>query len=811
MLVPLSWLRALVDWPDTPEALARVLTARGLAVEGVHAPARAPRGIVVARILQAWPHPERPQLFVCRVRAGEVEGQVCSAAPNTRADLLVPWARPGSVLPNGRDIGVRDFAGQPSEGMLCAADELDLPGGHGGLLELGDEQLPDGTAIVEGTDLVAALALGDPVLEIELTPNYAAHCQSVLGVAREVAAITGGPVRLPPAVPQESRTLAASQAQVRLRDDARCPHYVARVLDIPGERSAPLWMAQRLLQCGLRPLGAVVDVTNYVLCELGQPLHAFDLDRLEGGGVIVRAAAAGEQIQTLDGRTRALDSHDLVIADDRGPVAIAGVMGGERTAVGPATRRILLESAYFSPDSVARTSRRQALATEAAARFSRGVDVGATRYAADRAAALLSQVAGALPYGGRVEAGPGLPERTVLLRGQRVRALLGVSLSTSACGRHLEAFGFRHRADGADRLRVSVPTWRPDVRDEVDLVEEVARGYGYDELPSHVPAGAPGEPRPDPLAELAARARTVALAAGCSEIVPYSYHGEDAWGLLRLPASHPWRDAVRILNPMSADQAVLRTSLTVGLLGSLAVNARHQRASAALFELGRIFRRQDGTRPAERQLLGVAGYGHLVPAGWDKSGRSWDFFALKGLWEAVLERGGLEAVRVRFLTRPEPYPWLHPGRVAEVVLDASGEPIGWLGELHPGVQAALDLPSAGVMGELNLSVLAPLAQPTPRFTPLPRHPAAHRDLAVVADNALPATDIEARIRQAGQPLLVGLRLFDVYSGAGIGAGRRSLAFALTYRADRTLRDSEVDGCHQAIRDALAATPGIELR
>ena len=811
MLVPLSWLRSFVDWPDTPEALARALTARGLAVEGVHGPTRPPRGVVAARVLAARPHPGRAQLTVCTVRAGEATGQVCSGAPNTRAGLLVPWARPGSVLPDGREIGVLDLGGVESAGMLCAADELGLPGGHAGLLDLDGEGFADGTPIVEGQDLVTGLALGDAVLEIELTPNYAAHCQSILGVAREVAALTGGQVRLPGSNPVETATAASSRAQVRLVDDALCPRYVARVLSIPGERPAPLWMAHRLLQCGLRPLGAVVDVTNYVLCEVGQPLHAFDLDALAGRGVIIRRARAGEAIETLDGRTRMLEETDLVIADDDGPVAIAGVMGGERTAVGATTRHILLESAYFDPAAVARTSRRLGLATEAAARFARGVDPAAARAAADRAASLLAQVAAARPFAGRLEAGPGVPEHGIHLRGQRVRALLGLTLSTSACGKHLEAFGFTYRADGADRLRVTVPSWRPDVRTEVDLVEEVARGYGYDALPAHVADGAPGRPAPDPVADLSARVRRVALASGCSEVVPYSYHGEDAWELLRLPEDHPWRQAVRILNPMSGDQALLRTSLAVGLLRSLAVNARHQQGSASLFELGRIFRRREGGRPLEQSLLGVAAYGEPFPPAWAKSGRAWDFFALKGLWEAVLEGGGLGALGTRYVARADPYPWLHPGRAAEVVAEDGGETLGWLGELHPDVRRALDLPTVAVLGELNLSLLAPLARPTPRFAPLPRHPAAQRDLAVLARDDVPAADLERIILDHGRPLLAAVHLFDVYAGTGIAAGHRSLAFALTYRTDRTLRDDEVDAAHQAIRDALAATVGVALR
>lgn len=805
MRVPLSWLREFVAWDEGAEELASALTARGVAVESIDRPGVGAAGIVAARIESVETHPVAGRLRICRVRAGTRTGRVVCGAPNAAPGMLAAWAPPGAVLPGGKTLGIREFSEIPSEGMLCSPEELGLPGGRGGLLELPGEGASD------GDDLVGALCLDDPVLVLELTPNYAAHCQSILGVAREVAAWTRGTAHRPGAEPAEDgqRTSAAAAA-VHIEVPGLCPLYVARIMEGLRHGPAPLRIAHRLAQCGMRPIGGVVDVTNYVMLELGHPLHAFDLHRLVDGLVMARRAGAGEKIVTFDGHDRTLQASDLVIADGRGPVAIAGVMGGERARVTPETTAILLESAIFDAPSVAQTARRLNLPSEAAARFARGVDPGMARPAADRAAQLLQETCGATVLAGAIHAGPGVASRFITLRGRRARGLLGIRLSTADCGRHLARLGFRIQADGADRLRVTVPGWRPDVAEEVDLIEEIGRSVGYDNLPLDLPSGDPGVELPDPVKTAQDTARSVTLGAGYTEVQPYSYHGVEVWDRLRLSPAHPWRQAVAVTNPISRDQALLRTSLLPGLLQTLALNARRSRVDAAVFEIGRVFLRSpDGGRPQEPRRLGVAGYGALQPGTWNQPADPCDFFAIKGLFEEILARLGIGPDTIRWERAADRWPLLHPGRCAAATV--GGTLLGWLGETHPEVTAAFDLPGPAALGELELGAVAGLRIRTPKRRTLPRFPAARRDLAVLMARDFPAADVLALIRETAGELLAEARPFDVYTGPELPEGWRSVAFALTYQADRTLTDAEVESAHTRIRTAISRHPGLALR
>jgi phenylalanyl-tRNA synthetase beta chain len=786
--VPLSWLREYVDWEWTAEELAERLTGLGLAVEAVER-----TGVAAERIASVGPLPGSDRLSVCRLSGG---APGVYGAPGLRAGLAVAWARPGAELPGGRTVGRAAFLGVESEGMLCSAAELGLPGGGERLLDVDDPRL--------------AAALDDVVLVLELTPNYAVHCQSLIGVAREVGALLGRPARRPPAGVAEAPRQAADEASVRVADAELCPLYVARVVEGLSAGPSPLWMARRLQLAGMRPIGGVVDVTNYVMLESGQPLHAFDLARLRGGRVAVRRALPGERLVTLDGVERALEPSDLVIADGERAVALAGVMGGADAEVTESTRAVLLESAVFAPDAVSRAVRRLGLRSEASSRFSRGVDPETTRWAADRAAGLLAELCGGRVLAGAAEVGSVPRRRAVTLRGSVVRQHLGVALSTAESGHLLERLGFGVAADGADRLRVTIPGWRGDVAAEVDLVEEVARLHGYERIPELLPPGASGTGEAGALGPAVAAARQAVLAAGFSEGVTYSFHARSAWDRLRLPGDHPWRRAVAVANPMTEDQAVLRRSLAPGLLDALSYNARHRRADAALFEVGRVFAPDPGSETGVRETaaLGLAGFGRLGASGWAGPGRPLDFFGLKGVLELLLERlriAGWTAERAHDL------PFLHPGRAARLLL--AGEPVAWLGEVHPTVAQAWDLPERAVAGEVDLEALAARARLEVTFRPWPRSPAVRRDVAFVLDEAVPAGRAAEVIRAAAGPLLAGLELFDVYAGEGVPAGRRSLAYALHYqdREGRTLTDAEVDGRQAAVRAALAERLGATLR
>ncbi len=809
MRVPLSWLRAFTDWTDGVAELAAALTDRGLTVEVIENPGAGVRGLLACTLVAVESHPRTDRLLVCTVEAAGRRAVVVSGAPNLQVGRSVVWAPPGAVLPGGRVLEARNFQGVRSEGMLCAPDEVGLPGGHAGVCVLGPDDLPPGG----GGDLAEALYLDDPVLVLELTANYAAHCQSILGVAREVAALTGGPLRLlAGGEPAPASRSTAETVDVRIHAADLCARYVARVIEaLAPAAPAPLWMRRRLEQCGMRSVQGVVDVTNYVMLELGQPLHAFDLACLRGGRITVRRAAAGEPLATLDGRERVLGGDDLVIADADGPVAIAGVMGGQRAEVGPATVAVLLESAVFAAEAVARTARRAGIPSEAAARYARGVDPALARRAADRAVDLMARYLGGRPLAGAVDISPRpASPRAITLRGARARAVLGVHISTSACGHLLQRYGFEVQAGGPDRLRVTVPTWRPDVTLEIDLIEEVARAYGYERLPGTLPPGGPDPVARDPVGALGALARTIALGAGYTEVVPYSYHGRALWDRMRLPAGHPWRQAVTVQNPMSADQAVLRTTLAGGLLRVLEANARHRRLDASIFEVGRTFRTRPGQRPLEAASFGAAATGNLRPAGWQYPAEPVDFFALKGLCEEVLGRAGVPARGLRWVPRPDDYPTLHPGRSARVET-RDGVPLGWVGEVHPQVRDAFELRGPAALAELDLAAVAAAAAPR-TLSPLPQHPAVRRDLAVVAPHALPAAAVEAALRELAGPLLEECRLFDVFGGPGVPEGSRSLAYTLTYQdPGRTLTDHEVDELQERIRDGLRTRMGITPR
>jgi phenylalanyl-tRNA synthetase beta chain len=791
MRVPLAWLREFVDWPGDAEELAEGLTARGVAVEAVERPGSGVAGIVAARVLAVEPHPAAAHLRVVRLDAGSGRATVVSGAPNLAPGLLVPWAPPGATLPGGRRLEPQDFRGVLSEGMACSADELGLPGSRAeGLLALGDDLAP-------GTDLVRALELDDPVLVLELTPNYAVHCQSVLGVAREVAAWTGRSLRLPPdprvpAGPAASRVLTVFVTAPDL-----CGRFLALQLSGLAAGPSPLRVQRRLAAAGMRPVNALVDATNYVMLEVGQPLHAYDLRDLRGTGIGARRARPGEVLVTLDGQRRVLGGDDLVIADGERAVGVAGVMGGADSEVHPDTREVLLEAAYFQPEAVARTARRLGIASAAAARFARGVDPARLRWAAERCAELMCAWAGgglgAEPQDVTTASWPAEP-RVVRLRGSVARGLLGVGLTAAECGLRLSALGFGVQADGADRLRVTVPSWRADVAEEVDLVEEVGRSYGYDRIPAVLPGGPPGTPRPDPVAAAGELAGELVRAAGYSEAMTPPLHAEAECARLRLPAEDELRAALRVRNPMTEDQRLLRRLLLPGLLAALGYNARHRRLDAALYEVGRVFRPTAGPLPDEHLHLGLAAAG-------ERAG----FLAVKGVVEEVLARLGLRGMRWERAERP----FLHPGRSAWV-LTADGARLGLVGEVHPETAEAYGLASAAG-AELDLRAVTARRPERSVFTPWPKAPAVRRDLSLVLSAEVPAATVEEVMRAAAGDLLVECRLFDVFSGPGIPPGARSLAYTLVYQADRTLTDAEVEERQQAVRRALVEQLGATLR
>ncbi|HHY95208.1 MAG TPA: phenylalanine--tRNA ligase subunit beta [Firmicutes bacterium] len=825
MRVPLGWLREYVDIPWGAEELAERLTMSGVKVEALHRMGEELRGLVCARIVGVSLHPRSSALWVCRVYDGEGTRQVVTGAPGLEVGQRVAYARPGAVLAGGQEIGVAQFGGETSEGMLLSATELVLGEEHRegeGIL-----QLPLGVS--PGADLADYFGLRETVLELELTVNYAVHCQSIIGVAYEVAALTGGQVPLPrlfaeryqPSLPagEEAWGEAAQLTSVRVEDPELCPRYTALLLRDVKPGFSPVEIQFRLHAAGMRPLGAVVDATNYVMLETGQPLHAFDLKRLTGERIVVRRAREGERLLTLDGQERTLSGEMLVIADAEKAVGLAGVMGGADSEVSPLTGHLLLEAAWFDPVSISRTSRRLGLRTEAASRFEKGIDPAAVLAASYRAAYLLEEMGAArlIPGGIDVRKAAYAP-RQAPLRPQRVRAVLGVDLGDRDISDHLGRLGFQVNTAAGDTAAgdtaagwlVTIPTRRGDVTQEIDLIEEVARLYGYDRIPSTLPAGSATGTLTHQQQWIEEARRTLA-AAGLAEAVTFTLVNPDVFDRLRLAGDDPRRRALTVRNPLSVEWSLLRTTLLPGLLESLRHNLAHRVPRAGLFEIAAVYLPKTlppQDLPEERLHVAMAAYGPWLGRHWRERSGNVDYFFMKGIAEHFLaDLGGT----LEFVPSQEPY--LHPGRQARISIGK--HVLGVIGELHPRVSRTWELVDPVSVCELDFSTVMGLMEESggePHLRPVPRFPAVVRDVALSLPDHIPAAQAEEIIRRHAGPFLESLVLFDLYRGEGIPAGHRSLAYSLTYRSpERTLTDREVDDMHAQVRHALEVELGAVLR
>lgn len=799
MRVSFNWLKEFVDVPVSAEELAERLTLVGLTVETVEEPGRDISRVVTGRVTEIKPHPNADRLVVCMVDTGGGEEiTVVTGADNMRVGDIVPVALEGARLAGGMVIKRAKLRGVSSNGMMCAADELGVGEDHEGIMIL-DPDLPI------GVDVKPILGLDDTILELDLTPNRG-DALSILGVARDVAAIFGTGLKYMPPAPS---TTAEPPADVRIEieDPALCRRYVARVIKDIKVGPSPAWMQQRLHAAGVRPISNIVDVTNYVMMELGQPMHAFDFDHVRDNRVIVRRARAGEKIVTLDGAERALTPDMLLITDPEVPIGIAGVMGGLDSEITPETRTVLLESAFFDPVSVRRTSRALGLRSEASLRFEKGVDLEGCLRAADRAAELIEQIGAGRAVPGAVDNYPApYTPRKIMVRPERVNRILGVDVPREEVVRILDRLEFNPReADG--ELVVSVPSHRNDVFREVDLVEEVARMFGYDRIENTLPFGdaTPGFRTDEQL--LLKWIRELLTACGLTEVVTYSFISRGLFDRMRIPTDSPLRDTLALQNPLSEEQAVMRTLLFPGLVEVLARNYHRRNVNAALFEMATVFRRQEGEAlPDERQILAMALMGS-APGGWNLKPRPYDFFHLKGIIETLARKLGLPELR---FSADNPHPSFHPGRSATVTVGDTL--LGKVGELHPDVLENFELPGA-VVCELELDRLVRLDRTiTKRYEGLPRYPSVERDLALIIDDQVPVRDVIELIRKSGGRLLKEINLFDVYAGRQIEEGYRSLAFALRFQADdRTLTDEEVNKCLARVVDRVTENTGARLR
>ncbi|MGH8909172.1 MAG: phenylalanine--tRNA ligase subunit beta [Egibacteraceae bacterium] len=806
MLVPLSWLSDYVDPGLSVEALADLLTIGGLNVEQIRYPTAGTRGVKVAEVVEVDRVPGADRLWLVQAFDGEQTWQIVCGASNYQVGDRVPAALPGAALPGGFEISRRKLRGVTSNGMLCSPRELGVGADHAGIWIL-DRDAP------LGADLAEWLDLDDPVFELEITPDRG-YALSMIGVARDVAALTGAELRLPEPSPNPA---GGEVVPVEILDPERCRRFDARVLRGVTIGPSPACAQRRLAAAGMRPVSNVVDITNYVMLATGNPTHAYDLARLAGPRIEVRTARPGETLVTLDGEHRALDPDDLLICDASGPIALAGVMGGEPTEVRASTTDVLMEVANFTPRTVLRTARRHRMSTEGSYRWVRAVPPETVPLAAGLCADLIAELAGGRVTGG-ADHYPSPPRReSIRLRTIRARGHLGVDLDAHGQAEALEAIGCEVSAAGDDTLSVMPPAYRPDLRQEVDLYEEIVRIYGYDKIPSRVPSsGSVGGRSP---ADDAVRAVRRALAgAGWTEALTLPFLAPADLERLGLAPEDPRRSPVALVNPLSKEESVLRTTLLVGLFRIAARNAHRQAADLALFETGRVFLPPtqdepgaDGgptgvVLPAEPHLLGLVACGEFVLPRFDGPGRAVDFFDLLGAVEVARRAVG----RDRLETVPTAELPYHPGRAARVLVD--GEDIGVIGELHPRVIGAYELPARTVAGELRLDRLcAGGVSPARAAYPSPL-PGLRFDVAVLVDESVPAAAVQAAVVEGAGPRLTACRLFDVFRGPQLGQGRKSLAYSLQLDdPGRQLTDTDEHAAIESVATTVATRVAGTLR
>ena len=802
MLVSLEWLKEYVDFDLSPTELAEKLTMVGLELEEfVSVPVDGLDKIVVGKIVHKEKHPNADKLSLCTVDIGKDEGlDVVCGAPNAKEGSLYPLALEGAELPSGMKVKTAKIRGEVSHGMLCSEREMNLSDDHSGIMELPPELKP-------GTPIVEALGLDNVVLDLELTPNRS-DCLSILGVAREVSAITGNPLRKPQISLDEGDTKASDLTSVTIEAPDLCPRYAARLVRGVRIGPSPFWMQKRLKSMGLRPINNVVDVTNYVLMELGHPLHAFDFNNLAGKRIVVRRPRSNEKITTLDEIQRELAPDMLLIADAENPVAVAGVMGGHGSDVSDATTEVLIESAYFNPVSINRTSKELGLHTEASHRFERGTDIEGLITALNRTAQLIQELAGGEICDGIVDAYPAPAEEVkVKLRPERVNAILGTDLTAQQMDEFLTSIEFQVDRNGDD-VSVVIPTFRPDVEREIDLIEEIARLFGYDNIPVTVPTGGiQPESQADHLANFREKIGSALAACGLTEVVNYSFHSPDAFDMLQLDEDSKYRHVLRIRNPISENQSIMRTTLIPGLLANIQHNLNRRTSDVQIFEVGRVFHPKNGNeQPNEPTFVSGAITGLSGSQLWNQPTRPVDFFDVKGIVETFLQEMGIKGYQFR----PSSHPSIQPDRGAEVVL---GDTIlGTLGELSGKVLDNYDIEQDVYIFELDFDRLLKCSTPEIDFQPLSVFPSVLRDLAVVAAYDITASQMEDSIKAVGGKLVKSVNLFDVYSGKQIPEDMRSLAYSIEYHSPtRTLTDDEVDKVQEKIISALAEEFGAELR
>ncbi len=790
MKVSLSWLREYVPVEMEISELAHELTMAGLEVDSFYDRFAWLENVVVGRIVSVASHPNADKLKICKVDIGREIVSVVCGAPNVRENLLSPLALVGTVFPNDFVLKAGKIRGEASCGMLCSESELDLGTDASVIMEL-DRDIPLGIPLNE------ALGLSDMVIEIDLTPNRP-DCLGILGIAREIAAIQKKRITYPEIKLPKGKGDICALTSVTIESPDHCPRYVARLIENVKVAPSPFWLKDRLISVGLRPINNIVDITNFVMMETGQPLHAFDFENLEENRIVVRTAGDGEKFVTLDGKKRTLTSDVLMICDGKKPVAIAGVMGGLNSEIEDKTSRVLIESACFDPVSIRKTAKKLGLATDASHRFERGVDPDNTLHAANRAAQLMVELGGGTLVENFIDEHPVIIKNNpVILSTKAANKRLGLELDQSKIKELLESIEFTVIPMDSDKLEVSAPSFRRDIARPEDLTEEIARLWGYNKIPVTFPFLPPGFKPVSRKISIRNRIKDFMAATGFSEVINYSFIGKDSCKKLLLKEDDKRQRLLEILNPISEDQSVMRTSLIPGLLETMGRNLARQNRNLKIFETGKVFLSKGQDKlPHETEMLAGLWTGARQPLTWYSKEIPCDFFDLKGIVESLSDNLNISSVEYK-ATPPENCFFTARGKTADIIL--KGNILGIIGELHPRVLKNYDLKQNALIFELNLDLLRPFVSDKIKAVPIPRYPSISRDLTIIVDKKLSAKAIFESVMELNEELIEDIFLFDLYEGDKIPAGKKSLSFRIIYRSDKgTLVDEDVTGIHKRI-------------
>ena len=801
MLVSLRWLKDYIDIRMSPAELVDQLTMAGLEVEAVKEIGPLFKNVVVAMILSVRPHPAADNCFLCEVTTGESTFPVVCGAGNIRTGDVVPLAKIGATIPGDYTVMSSKIKGEISEGMLCSEEELGIGGDAAGIMIL-----PGNLSI--GEDLSKALDLEDTVLDIAITPNRS-DCLSIIGIAREVAAITGLKLKYPDITVRESEEDINRITSVDILDPDLCPRYSARMIKNVAIKPSPFWMRQRLGAIGLRAINNIVDITNYVMMELGQPLHAFDFRFLEEGRIVVRRSRKGEIFTSLDDKERILGTDTLMICDGVKPVAIAGIMGGVNSEVKEDTKTILLESAYFAPSSIRKSAKLLGMVTDAAFRFGRGVDPEGVIGALNRAARFMAEISGGAVCKGYIDQYPKKVETAsdIPFRIRRVNDILGTDINADESTRILKCLDMSAHRESDEIYRVTPPTYRVDITREIDLVEEVARLYGYDRIPVTLPPVSVVNVMKDRKKILSDSIRKILGGSGYSEVITYSFISPGLVDQLGFASEDERRKIVKIRNPLAEDQSIMRSTLIPGLLETMKKNANNGCFDLKVFEIGRVFfHHKEGELPIEKNMIGCMITGLRYDDLWSSKLYA-DFYDIKGCIENILDGLRISGLKFRSYYGEA---LLHSGKSCEVYV--CDQLIGVVGEVHPDVLRRMDLKNLAYVFEIDLDILTNLFSGEVLYKDLPRFPSVVRDVAFVVGQEMEADKMLNLAVNMGKELLEKVSIFDVYSGKSIPHGKKSLGLRFTYRvADRTLTDDEVNQVHGGIVKSIIDVTGAKIR